>query len=106
MRFPSLVILLLRMVLDTSDHNMRNAAVQSLHLLLEQGLNIGSLTSITRTVSDFIEPLSFRDRYVVMSVLPLNSESQRDMVRGLCYSLLFPSEVGHSLLRISSESPC
>lgn len=85
---------------------MRNAAVQSLHLLLEQDLDIESLASITRTVSDFIEPLSFRDRYVVMSFLPLNSESQRDIVRGLCYSLVFPSEVGHSFLRIPFTMPC
>lgn len=81
------------MSLDTSDHLMRDAAIKTLDVLLAQINDQDTLLSILEDVFRLVEPLSFRDRYVVLSFLPFNSESQRSLVRGLCYSLLFPVEV-------------
>lgn len=98
-QYPPLVILLLRMTLDTSDHYMRDAATQTLHMLIAQLEDQDTLLVIAQDIFELIEQLSFRDRYVVLSFLPLNSEKETSLVRGLCYQLLFPKEVSDSYQR-------
>lgn len=87
------------MALDTNDHHMRDAATQTLHQLLAQLDGDVTLLAISKEILELIDPLSFRDRYVVLSFLPLNSQSERSLVRGLCYELLFPKAVRLCLCR-------
>lgn len=94
-QYSSLIILLLRMALDTSDHHMRDATARTLHNVLGRLNDEVILLSIAQDILALVEPLSFRDRYVVLSFLPLETENERSLVRGLCYQLLFPVEVRH-----------
>lgn len=98
------------MALDTSDHRMRDASTRTLHKILHRLDDHAVLLSIVQDVLELVTPLSFRDRYVVLSFFPLDAENERSLVRGLCYQLLFPdkvSQVDYPLcFDINLPSPC
>lgn len=91
-KYPSLVILLFRMVLDTTDHHMRESATQALRIMMNRTQDQATLSAIAASLHELMSTLSFRDRYVAISFLPLDFARGRALMRGLVYRLLFPLE--------------
>lgn len=90
---PSLTILLLRMSLVSGDCHVRETGSKTLLCLWDYMLDTANSSGTEDKVLEFGASIPIKDRYRLISFLPLNTELQRVMMKRLCFGFVFTASV-------------
>lgn len=90
---PSTVLLLARMLLEPTDTQLSKDASETLGPLFGNLRSLDTIYEVGAALVRYIKTLPWKFRFEVLKQLPLDTETQENLVKAVIWHLIFKHEV-------------